>query len=252
MAHQEGLSAEAKTAARAVREPPPPRPKRFYQRVSVDGPPFRVLLDDKPVSTPLRRPLVAPTRAMADAVAAEWDAQVTEVDPSSMHVMRLLATWIDKVADGRAALTDELLAHADADLICYRADNPADLKARQDRTWQPVLNGLRDRYGLSINVGEGVLPFTQLPATKSRLREVVDGLDAGRFTAAQAVAGITGSLALAITMADGATTAAGVFEAALLDELYQRDKWGEDNLARARRDAIAADLAGIEVFLKAL
>lgn len=235
---------------RAVKEPPRPKPRRVYKTVSVDGPPYRVLLDGKALSSPLRRPLTPPTRALAEAIAAEWDAQKEHVDPETMPVMRMMSTYIDKVADGRDELVAAMMSHADADLICYRASHPADLKKRQDAVWQPVLNWLAGKHGIELQSSEGLMPFEQSRAAKDALQRAFAGLPALTFTAAQAVAGITGSLGLALAMAGGHLSAAETFAASQLDESYQRERWGDDPLAKARRDAIAAELAGIEKFLK--
>lgn len=247
MAHQEGVDTAA--AARAIREPPRPKQKRVYKTVTVDGPPYRVFLDGKPLSTPLRRPVIAPSRAMAEAVAAEWDAQVSEIDPASMPVMRLVATCIDKVQEGRSALVDELMAHVDADLICYRAAGPAELKARQARLWQPVVDWAAGRIGAEIRAGEGLMPFAQPVETAIALRRIAQALDDWRFTALQAAAGITGSILLALAMTEGRLGAADAFAAALLDELYQQERWGADPLAKARQDGIKADLEGVGRYL---
>lgn len=252
MAHEEKLSREAATAARAIREPPRPKPKRIYKSVFIDGPPFRVLLDSKPLATPLRRPVITRTRAMAEAVAAEWDAQITEIDPATMPVMRLVATCIDKVITGRTELIDTLLAHADTDLLCYHAASPADLKARQAAAWRPVLDWVGARIGATFAAGEGLMPFAQSEATKAALKSTFEALDDWRFTAAQAVAGISGSLVLALAMTERRLSAAETCALALLDETYQQERWGQDALATARRDAIAYDLAGVEAFLALL
>jgi chaperone required for assembly of F1-ATPase len=96
------------------------------------------------------------------------------------------------------------------------------------------------------------MPFRQSDATRSRVQAVVAALDDLRFTAVQAIAGLTGSLALALAMSHGRISAAETFEAALLEELYQKERWGDDPLAANRRAAIAADLAGVEFFLRLL
>lgn len=237
---------------RASREPPKPKPRRVYKTVSVDGPPYRVLLDGKAVSTPLRRPLNPPSRAIAEAIASEWDAQKEHVDPATMPVMRMISTCVDKVVDGRDALIDALLSHADADVICYRADHPADLKKRQAAVWDPILEWLRATHGVTLKSTSGLMPFTQAEDARDGLKKAFSALDDHRFTAAQAAAGTLSSLALALALVHGRLSAADALAASQLDETYQIEKWGEDKLAAARRVEIAAEVDGIGKFLKLL
>ena len=66
-------------------------PRRFYSEVTT-GPTeggFGILLDGKPVRTPAKLPLVVPTPALAEALAAEWRAQGDLVEPDTMPMTRL-------------------------------------------------------------------------------------------------------------------------------------------------------------------
>ncbi|MES1155395.1 MAG: ATP12 family chaperone protein, partial [Pseudorhodoplanes sp.] len=64
--------------------------KRFYEKAGVtrNGDFFEVTLDGKPVRTPARNPLAAPTRELAQAIADEWQAQTDLIDPAAMPLTR--------------------------------------------------------------------------------------------------------------------------------------------------------------------
>src|SRR5215218_2562084 len=111
------------TAQRSMRVP---QRRRFYQRADVaDGPDgFAVQLDGKPVRTPGRRPLILPSRQLADSVAAEWEAQRDVVDPRTMPLTRLVNAIIDGVADAPQPVADEIGKYVASDLLFYRADQP--------------------------------------------------------------------------------------------------------------------------------
>src|ERR1041385_4081884 len=82
-------------ARRAVR---PRLRKRFYQEARADNGGqngFQVLLDGKPVMTPARQSLAAPTRPLAEAIASEWEAQKDDIDPARMPLTRLANAAID-------------------------------------------------------------------------------------------------------------------------------------------------------------
>lgn len=234
-----------------VREPPPPKPKRVYKSVSVGegGGAFAVLLDGRPGLTPLRTQLSTPARALAEAVAAEWDAQNPHVDPETMPLTRLLATALDRVAPQRDAVIASLLSYVDADSICYRAAHPADLRARQNEVWQPVVDWMLHQHDIALTSVEGLMPAAQPPEVALTLRRVLEAMDDTALTAFQAAAALTSSLTLALGLVCRRLSAADVFAAAFLDEMYQVEKWGEDDIARERRQRIARDIDAIERYL---
>jgi chaperone required for assembly of F1-ATPase len=235
-----------------VRETAPPKPRRVYKTASFaanDGGLFAVLLDGKPALTPLRKPLASKARTLAEAVAAEWDAQDPHIDPETMPLTRLLATEIDRITPQREAVIGNLLTFIDADSICYRAGHPADLCERQRVTWQPVTDWLLREKDIALAATEGLMPATQAPGTAQRMRKALESLNDTQLTAFQAAASLTNSLALAFALVHKNLTAASTFAAAFLDEIYQVEKWGEDTEAHNRRQRIAGDLAAIERYL---
>jgi chaperone required for assembly of F1-ATPase len=239
----------------AVREQPRAKPKRFYKAASV-GPfdhggasYYAVLLDGKPVLTPAKKPLETDNRALAHNIAIEWDAQATHIDPETMPLTRLLSTQIDRVGPERAAVVAELLKYVDADLLCYRAAHPAELVHRQSVVWQPVLDWVDAMCGASHAVVSGILPHEQSPDVHRAMRAAIETLAVPALTAFQAAAGLTSSLVLSLAFVRGRLSAEEVFAAAMIDETYQAEQWGEDEEAAARRAHIAQDLKGIGRFI---
>ncbi len=234
--------------------PPKPKTKRVYKAVSVDekAGDFRVLLDTKPVMTPMRTPLSTKRRALAEAVAAEWDAQTPFIEPETMPLTRLVSTALDRVTPQRDLMIAELMKYAHGDLLCYRAAYPADLKARQEGVWQPVLDWLAGTLGVTLMTVAAIMPHSQTPAAVEALRRAIAALDDEHLTALQATAAITNSLALSLALTHGRISARDAFAAATLDETYQMERWGVDELARQRRQFIEADLLAIGEYLRLL
>lgn len=246
---------EKKPLEMRVREEAPPKPRRVYKTVAVadrGGGLFAVLLDGKPALTPMRASLASTRRSLAEAVAAEWDAQNPHVDPETMPLTRLVATSNDRVVPQRAAVVESLLSYVGADVICYRAAHPADLRSRQTAAWQPVSDWLLREYDIALTTVDGLMPAAQTPEVAQRMKRVLDKLDDERLTAFQACGALTNSLALSFALLFRRLSASDVFKAAFLDELYQAEKWGDDPAASGRRDKIAADLAAIERYLDLL
>lgn len=226
--------------------------KRFYKAVTVDSIDggWQVALDGRALKTPARSPLTLASRTLADAVAEEWDRQVEKIRPETMPVFRLVATAIDRVGPRRDEVIAASLKFAETDLLCYRADRQSDLWELQEVRWQPLLDWARDEYGAELRVTAGLIPVSQPAAALSTLCGVVAGLDALPLTGVSALAGAMGSLVLALALARGRIDAAEAGELALLDEIFQAGRWGEDEEARANRTRTLADIADTAHFLK--
>jgi chaperone required for assembly of F1-ATPase len=210
--------------------------RRFYQRAEVaDGEgSFGVVLDGRPVKTPARRPLAAPTRALAAALAAEWEAQRDVVDPAKMPLTRLANSIIDGVADASAAVAADAGKYLASDLVCYRAEAPQGLVARQAGAWDPVLAWAHETLGARFLPAQGMTyvaqPESALAATRAAFPR-----DPWRLGAFHAVTTLSGSALLALAVLHGRLTAEEAWRAAHVDEDWNMDFWGRDELALERR-----------------
>jgi chaperone required for assembly of F1-ATPase len=217
--------------------------RRFYKEVSIiDG---AILLDGRPVRTPARASLTLPTTALAEAVAAEWQMQGEEIEPRTMPLTGLSNAAIDRVAPNPAAFAGPLAAYAESDLLCYRADAPAELIARQAEAWDPLLDWARTRFDITFVVTSGIVHAPQPAATIARLDEALRARSPFALAAMSPLITIGGSLVTALALAEDAIDADRAFDVTHLDELWQAERWGEDKLAlesRAsrRRDFMAA------------
>lgn len=220
--------------------------KRFYKQVGAAAAAtggFSVTLDGRPVRTPAGAPLALPTIALAEAVAAEWQAQEGHVEPHSMPLMQLSATALDRIPPHREAIIDELLQFAATDLLCYRATEPHDLIDRQGHHWQPLIDWAMTRFDAPLRVTSGVMPVPQSDEALTALRRAVAAFDHWRLTALQSATAATGSLVLGLALIEGRLDAEAAFIASQLDELYQIELWGDDAEAEIRRRRLHHDIA---------
>ena len=213
--------------------------KRFYREVSVaDG---AILLDGKPVKTPARATLTLPTPRLAEAVAAEWRAQGEEIDPRTMKLTGLSNAAIDRITPDVAAFVRPLAAYAESDLLCYRADNPAELIARQAEAWDPLLAWARTRFDVHFAVTSGIVHAPQPDITIARLGEALGVYDAFHLAGLAPIITIGGSLVTALALAEDEVDPDRAFDLTHLDELWQARRWGEDRLALEARAARKRD-----------
>ncbi len=250
---EEIFAKEPLDPAEAARRGSRPRlPQRFYERAEVeeaDGQ-FRVVLDGRPVRTPARRALAAPTRALAQALAAEWQAQRDVIDPAKMPLTRLANTIIDGVAAAPAAVAADVERYLGCDLVVYRAGGPAGLVARQGQAWDPVLAWARDALGARFVLGEGIVFVTQPARALAAACEAVPR-EPWRLGALHSVTTLTGSALIALALARGALSVDAAWAAAHVDEDWNMDAWGRDPLALERRAARFAEMQAAAVVLQA-
>src|SRR6516165_7587090 len=236
-------------ARRAVR---PQLRRRFYQRADVedaDGE-FRVVLDGRPVKTPARRSLAAPKRALAQALAAEWEAQRDVIDPAKMPLTRL-ANSIDGVIDAPSAVAAEVERYLACDLVFYRAPAPAGLVTRQAKAWDPVLAWVREILGADFVLAQGIA-FVAQPAQSLVAAGSAIPTDPWRLGAVHAVTTLTGSALIAIALARGALSVDAGWAAAHVDEDWNMEFWGRDQLALEHRAARFAEMQAAATVLEAV
>jgi chaperone required for assembly of F1-ATPase len=205
-------------------------PKRFWKAASIvnSDAGYEVHLDGRSVRTPLKTLLVVPTRAFAERIAAEWEAQEARVDPRTMPFTRAANAALDKVAVQHGEVADMLSAYGGTDLLCYRATEPAGLVARQAAAWDPVLDWAADRFAARLRVTAGIVPVDQDPASLARLSAAVHGYDAFALTGLHDLVAISGSLILGLAVAEGHLSAQAAFDMSRIDECWQIEQWGED------------------------
>ncbi len=218
--------------------------KRFYKmaEAAVDG---GILLDGRPVRTPRRNLLKLPDPTLAATVAAEWAAQGEDILPATMPATGLANAAIDHVAPDPHAFAAGLARYAASDLLCYRADGPAGLVARQAAAWDAPLAWARRRYDVELRVTTGIVHVAQPAETLARLGAATAARDPFALAALSPLVTIPGSLVLALAVAEGALEADAAFAAAMVDELWSAERWGEDDLAlqsrgNRRREYLAA------------
>jgi chaperone required for assembly of F1-ATPase len=218
--------------------------RRPYSDVSVREEPrgASILLDAKPLRTPAGTQILAPTRALADAIAAEWRAQPARIDIALAPLTRLLGTALDRVPATRGGVIEEIAGYAETELVCHRATHPPELTRRQAETWQPLLDWFARTYDAPLAVTAGILPVAQPATSLSAIRRAISAHDDLRLTGLSVAVGAAGSLVIGAALAAGRLDPAEAFDAAELDASFQIERWGEDAEATHRRAQLRGDL----------
>lgn len=204
--------------------------KRFWKQaeaLACEGG-YTVQLDGRAVKTPAKAALVVPTLAMAQAIAAEWEAQEDEIKPQTMPVTRSANAAIDKVSVQFDEVADMVADYGDSDLLCYRADSPAELVDRQAAAWDPILDWAEETFGARLEPRTGVIHAPQDPESLDRLRHLVHQMTPFQLTAFHDLVGISGSLILGYAAAYDLRAPESVWKLSRVDEDWQIEQWGAD------------------------
>ena len=219
------------------------KPKRFWATTSAEpcegG--FRVLLDARVVKTPGKAPVVVPTLALAQAIAAEWGAQHGLVRPQTMPFSRAANSAIDKVAVQFDVVAAGLSAYGASDLLCYRATAQPDLLTLQAAGWDPLLHWAATDLGAPLTVTQGVIPVAQPETSTARLHAIVAAMTPFQIVALHDLVALSGSLILALAVTRGRLSPAAAWDLSRIDETWQIAQWGADEEAAALTESKRQD-----------
>ncbi len=213
--------------------------KRFYEKVDVCGTDvgWIVQLDDCPIKTQGGRPQALPTEALATTLAQEWRAQGEEIDPSLFRARDMADYAIDIVAPDPAGVADKLLGYAETDTLCYRSDPDEPLWRRQREVWDPIVEGVEAREGITLERVSGIIHRAQPGATLERLGERLRSYDPFTLAALDTATSLAASLCVGLEAMQPDADGDALWDAANLEENWQADLWGRDEEAEERRAA---------------
>lgn len=228
--------------------------RRFWKEVSLDQGTYGhgIRLDGRALKTPKRNELYLPTRALADEVMREWTEVGEAIDPLKMPLTGFANAAVDHVAPDRQDFAAAIAAYGESDAFCYRAEPEEPLAARQAEVWDPWLDWARGRYDVSFRIVAGVLHQPQPEATLEKLRAAVSARGTFELAAMAKLAHLAGSLVAVLAIVERAGSAADLWQAVCLEELWQEQLWGADHWAQKNRSDREAEFLDAERFLDLL
>ena len=212
--------------------------KRFWETVStvcVDGASlYKVYLDKRLLNSPNKKPLILPTKEMADHVVFEWESQGDKVDPLTMPYTRSANSSIDKVAPQTDEIRKLVTDYGDSDLICYRADKPKELVRRQEKIWSNLVLWSASDLNAPLNIFEGVVYEPQPSQSILEFEKQVSNLNTFQLCALYDLVTISGSLVLSLAVIKNFLNLDNAWSACQVDEDWQQENWGIDEVESVR------------------
>ncbi len=226
-------------------------PRRFYKEAGFkkmsNG--YAILLDARPIKTPLKAELRLPAESLAKAIVKEWQTQQDVIDPRCMPLTRLANTAIDRVLGYEREIVDEIIHYARSDLLCYRAGTPAGLVDKQSVAWDPLLAWAEQELRAKMSISEGIVHVSQPDDAIANVRDAVAALDHFALTSLHNMTTLTGSCLIALAVGQGQINAVDAWNAAHIDEDWQIGQWGEDVEAEERRKRRWAEFQASHSFM---
>lgn len=225
--------------------------KRFYKDVAIEAADggYIIQLDGRTVKTPNKETLLLPTEALANAVADEWCAQDEEIDTASMPMTKLANTALDRVAQRFEEVAADISNFGGTDLLCYRAEDPPELAARQAKVWDPYLDWAKETLGAELVVTDGIMPIQQSDEALAAISDKVSSHSAFELTALHEFTNGFGSVVIGLAFMAGFVPFEEAWQASILDQMHQEEAWGEDYEAAEKKEKMLQELTEACKFL---
>ncbi len=231
--------------------------KRFYKNVSVhqlESGGYGLSLDAKPVKTSAGHVIECANEKIVSVVAKEWDEQREDINPATMPMTQILSTIIDTDDSMRAEMSARILPYIDTDLLCYRTNQPSELKDRQEEVWGQPLSWFHAEYGYEFITTYDLVALKQPQPIHDVFTKALSGFDQTAFGVFQITTSITGSIILALAFVKKAMTAEQVYNAVFVDEFYRGEiydekKYGVDPMQEKQRHTTLQDLTAMELLV---
>ncbi len=207
-----------------------------------------VYINGKTLVTPGKQPLAVPTQALAEAIAAEWQAH-KKFNPGKMPLTTLAYTAIDRICGHEAQIIEALLVYVDTDTLSYRASGSEKLYRQQEAQWNPILAWAEKKFGAAWETTTGVMPLEQPPSLHKALQTCLQKMNAMQLSAACLLASGLSSLALALAVLEKHVDAAEAFRLSRLEEDAQAEQWGRDPETQQRARRLREEVLTAERFL---
>lgn len=219
--------------------------KKFWKKIEIrqsSSKKFHLLLDNKKLTTPMKKELVLPSEILVNEVLREWDQNSDNINIDDLVFYGVLSTAIDKVNLKKDAYVNDIIDFIDTDLICYRAESPNDLIALQNKSWNPILLLIEKYIDVKIKVFKGIMPSNQDQKVHTEIKKLISNLSDVQISVLHRITNLIGSIFLSLCILKKDLLKEDAFECSFLDELWQAKNWGHEEDASIKRNKIRLEL----------
>ena len=133
-------------------------------------------------------------------------------------------------------------------MICYFANSPVELVDLQNKEWLPLINYMESSYNIELIYTSKLFSINQKPDSLLKLKNILNEINIFKLSAIYTLSQITKSIIISLALVNNKISAKKAFENSNLEELYQISKWGKDEEAFDRLNAIKVDIRNIKKY----
>lgn len=159
-----------------------------------------------------------------------------------------LQKMLKEIPEQRSLILDKLVEFSLTDMMLFWGQNK-ELVAQQEKIWGPLLQWVEQEFDTKLKTTQNLDVPEQDQKLAYRLNFELQKLSDRQLVAFYAMALRTRSVLLALAFVKGKINAQEAFQAAVLEEIWQAEKWGKDEEAESRRQTMRQELEEIQDFL---
>ncbi|CDW74897.1 atp12-domain-containing protein [Stylonychia lemnae] len=183
-----------------------PQDQVGFHNLSLSDKYWAVTLDGRPTKTMFKDNLFIPTKALAVALAEEWDSQKESINLKSLHINNFLAKSVRAQLDPAIQdyMKDELFSILESDQICFREsedvqnDYKAGLAKTQKEHTSKVFDILEREFQIKLKIYHSLQIDSQDPSVH-KLHQILQDLDQFAVSSIYAISQSCKSTAIALS-----------------------------------------------------
>ena len=156
---------------------------------------------------------------------------------------------MDEIKVHRDEVVDKLLNFSGTDVLLFWGKDE-ELIEKQEKIWAPILAWAGKEFNTRYCITNDIEVPNQHKNSEDNFKEFVNELSDKELAAFYLASVNTKSEILAAALVKGQISAEQAYSASCLEETWQSEHWGKDEVSECGRELLKSELSDIEIFLK--
>ena len=205
-------------------------------------------INNKSLKTPDGNIIELPSMKLAKILLKDYESSFKSKPLNIVRPIKITNTAIDKIKPNNIFYINEITDNLNNDMICYFANSPVELVDLQNKDWLPLINYMKSSYNIELIYTSKLFSINQKPDSLLKLKNILNEINIFKLSAIYTLSQITKSIIISLALVNNKISAKKAFENSNLEELYQISKWGKDEEAFDRLNAIKVDIRNIKKY----
>ncbi len=163
--------------------------------------------------------------------------------------VKKLTQAIDEIQNHKEDIIDKLLQFAPTDSLLFWGNNESLVK-KQEQLWTPILSWANKEINVKYVTTNDLKVPEQEQYSLNNLKKFMENLSDKELAGFYLASINMRSELLAAALVKGYINAEQAFNAANIEELWQAEHWGKEDVSEERRQDLKQELEEIERFLR--